>query len=240
VDAILAPEAPKPYTGDPNSENMAAAGGTPLKVRPDQDHGAHCTAHLLMLQVPGFAQSPAGQIVFRHAVEHELWGIWAAQAKLASQAQPPMQFPQPGQQMDPQTENVYAQQTAQAMQAVVEKLKAMTPMPPGMTDPALIQAETNAEEVKLRDEREREKLKNDQIKTVGDQLLKMRTHLDNLALEYEKLTTGVEQDQIALEAQMRTGVADRMSQGLMHQQSLGAQQQAAQMRANQAPKPSPR
>ena len=240
VDSILAPEAPKPYTGDPNSENMAAAGGTPLKVRPDQDHEAHCTAHLLMLQVPGFAQSPTKQIVFRHAVEHELWGIWAAQAQLASQAQPPMQFPQPGEQMDPKMENVYAQQTAQAMQAVVEKLQAMTPMPPGMTDPALIQAETNAEEVKLRDEREREKLKNDQIKTVGDQLLKMRTHLDNLALEYEKLTTGVEQDQIALEAQMRAGVADRVSQASMHQQSLGAQQQAAQIRANQAPKPAPR
>ena len=136
----------------------------------------------------------------------------------------------PGQPMDPQTENIYAQQTAQAMQAVVEKIKALVPMPMGVTDPAMIQAQTNAEDVKLKDEREREKLRNDQMKTVGDQLIKLRTHLDDLALEYEKLTTGVEQDQIALEAQLRTGVAERASQQTMHQQTLGAQAQTAQMR----------
>lgn len=248
AESIMMPDGPQPYTGDPNSENMAAAAGTPLKVRPDQDHDAHCTAHLLMLQVPGFAQSPAGQIVFRHAVEHELWGIWAKRAQeyggmvndpgvgpqLQQKGLPP-QLPPPGQPMPPEMENLFAKQTAEAMQAVVAKIKALAPMPPGMTDPAMIQAQTNAEDVKLKDEREREKLRNDQMKTVGDQILKLRTHLDNIALEYEKLTTGVEQDQIALEAQLRSGVADRASQQTMHQQSLGAQAQAAQMR--QQPRP---
>jgi chaperonin GroES len=242
VDAILMPDPPQPYTGDPNSENMAAASGSQLKVRPDQDHEAHCTAHLLMLQVPGFAQSPAGQVVFRHAVEHELWGIWARSAsELGMAAQNPQvaaemqmrglppQMPMPGQPMPPDMENGFAKKTAAAMQAVVEKIKAMVPLPPGMTDPAMIQAETNAKEVDLRDEREREKIALQAREKDKALLVDQAQHNDKMALEYEKLTTGVEQDQVALEAQLREGVAQRHQQSAMQGQKLNADHAARMM-----------
>lgn len=242
ADAIMQPDGPQPYTGDPNSENMAAAAGTPLKVRPDQDHAAHCMAHLLMLQVPGFAQSPAGQIIFRHAVEHELWGIWAAKAQeFSAMAQNPQvgpqmqqrglppQLPMPGQPMPPDMENAFAQMTAQAMQGVVAKLKSMVPLPPGMNDPAMIQAQTNAEDVKLKDEREREKIAV-QARTEDKKLLVQQAeHADDIALEYEKLTQTEDQNQIALEAQLREGVASRHQQSAMQSQKLGADQAARMM-----------
>lgn len=242
ADAILAPDPPQPYTGDPNSENMAASQGMQLKVRPDQDHEAHCTAHLLMLQIPGFAQSPAGQIVFRHAVEHELWGIWARrageygqmaqnpQAAMAMQQQGmPPQLPPPGQPMPPQMENLFAKQTADAMAKVVEKIKAMVPMPPGMTDPAMVQAETNAKEVDLRDEREREKMALQAREKDKALLVQEAQHADKMALEYEKLTEQADQNQIALEAQLREGVAQRHQQSAMQGQKLNADHAARMM-----------
>lgn len=180
ADELLAPEPPPPYTGDVNSENMRALAGNQLQVRPDQDHESHCMAHLLMLQAPGVMMSPAGQILFRHAVDHELWGIWAKEAQVVQQASQtpnaqmalrqaqamgaqvqPVQLPPPGQPMPPEMERAYDKSTAQAMQAVLAKLKAMIPMPPGQQDPAMVQAQTNAEDVKLKDEREREKLRLD-------------------------------------------------------------------------------
>ena len=242
ADAILTPDPPQPYTGDPNSENMAASQGMQLKVRPDQDHEAHCTAHLLMLQIPGFAQSPAGQIVFRHAVEHEMWGIWSEQAaKYGQMAQDPRtapamqmqglppQLPPPGQPMPPQMENLFAKQTAQAMANVVAKIKAMVPLPPGMTDPAMIQAQTNAEDVKLKDEREREKIAVQAREKDKELLVDQAQHADKIALEYEKLTKQEDQAQLALEAQLREGVAQRHQQSAMQGQKLNADHAARMM-----------
>lgn len=227
AEAIMSPDPPEPYTGDPNSENMAAAMGKPLKVRPDQDHDAHCTAHLLMLQVPGMMMSPAGQILLRHAVDHDLWGIWAEQAAKAQQAQPspevaaqmqamgvqpqPLQFPMPGQPMDPAMENIYAKATAEAMRRVVDKLKAMVAMPPGQQDPAMVQAQTNAEDVKLQDERERIKIALDAKNKAEALAVKERENADRMALEYEKLTAGAEQRQIELEATAREAAMGRLT-----------------------------
>lgn len=227
ADGFMAPDPPKPYTADPNSENLAAMSGKPLAVRPDQDHAAHCTAHLLMLQIPGMMMSPAGQTIFRHAVEHELNGIWQREAQEIAQIDqanpakqqaralgaqvPPLQLPPPGQPMDPALENAYAQKAAQAMSAVVAKIKAMVPMPPGQTDPAMIQAQTNIEDVHLRDQREREKIRLDAEAKARDSAQKAAEHNDTVALEYEKLTADVTSEQMALEQAAREGVMDRIA-----------------------------
>jgi hypothetical protein len=227
TDAFLAQEPPPPYTGDPNSENMAVMQGKQLQARPDQDHESHCTAHLLMLQIPGMMMSPPGQILFKHAVEHELLGIWSTEQQAITQttaANPalrqaqamgaqiqPIQLPPPGQPMPPELENAYAKATATAMQRVVAKLKAMVPMPPGQTDPAMIQAQTNAEDVKMKDSRERMKIAEDAKAKAEATALAARKHADEMALEYEKLTADVTSEQMALEQAAREGAMGRLT-----------------------------
>lgn len=224
TDRLMAPEPPPPFTGDANSENMAAMSGVPLKVRADQDHVAHGDAHLYMLQVPGFMMSPPGQALFKHAVEHELWAIWADEAKNAASAKPrpdiamqmaangippppPMQLPQPGQPMPPEIENAVSAKAAQAMANVVAKLKAMVPMPPGMTDPAMIQAQTNATEVQLKDQRENAKL-------VADQ----QQHNDEMQFDYVKLGVDQQRQQQQDAQRARDAAAGRVTTVLTAQQ----------------------
>ena len=180
-----------------------------------------------MLQIPGMMMSPAGQTLFKHAVEHELYGIWAEQNATLDQmaAQNPKvqqarmmgaqvaapKLPPPGSKLPPEMENEYAKRTAQAMQRVVEKIKALVPMPPGMTDPAMIQAQTNATEVKLQDERDRIEIALKAKQDAEATALKAREHADKMALEYEKLTTNVEQRQVELESAAREGAFNRLT-----------------------------
>lgn len=227
AESVMTPDAPPPYTGDPNSENMAVMEGKQLQARPDQDHEAHCTAHLLMLQIPGMMMSPPGQVLFRHALQHELLGIWTAEQQAIMQtaaANPalrqaqamgaqiqPIQLPPPGQPMPPELENAYAKATATAMQRVVAKLKAMVPMPPGQTDPAMIQAQTNAQDVQMKDSRERMKIAEDAKAKAEANALVARKHEDEMALEYEKLTADVTSEQMALEQAAREGAMGRLT-----------------------------
>lgn len=93
----------------------------------------------------------------------------------------------------------------------------------------MIQAETNAKEVDLRDEREREKIAVQAREKDKALLVDQAQHNDKMALEYEKLTTGVEQDQVALEAQLREGVAQRHQQSAMQGQKISADHAARMM-----------
>ena len=103
------------------------------------------------------------------------------------------------------------------------------PLPPGMTDPALIQAQTNAENVKLKDEREREKIAVQAREKDKELLVDQAQHADKIALEYEKLTKQEDQAQLALEAQLREGVAQRHQQSAMQGQKLNADHAARMM-----------
>ena len=60
-------------------------------------------------------------------------------------------------------------------------------------------------------------------------LVAQAEHADDIALEYEKLTQTEDQTQIALEAQLREGVASRHQQSAMQSLKLGADL-AARMR----------
>lgn len=143
TDSLMTPDPPKPQPADPLTENLAAMQGLPLAVRPDQDHEAHSETHLAFLRLPNAMQQQWFGPILRHAVEHEVWSIWAAMQAAAGTP-----LPQLGQPMPPPVENAFAAFGAVAMQKVLARINAMVPQvtPP---DPAMMQAETNAKEVDL-------------------------------------------------------------------------------------------
>lgn len=145
ADGLMAPAPPKANPADPLTENLAAMQGMPVAVRPDQDHGAHSEAHLAFLGLPNAMQQAWFGPLLRHAVEHEVWSIWAGMQTAVGAQMPPLGKPMP-----PQIENIFAQFAAPAMAKAVARINAMAPQVSTPADPAMIQAETNAEEVRLR------------------------------------------------------------------------------------------
>lgn len=66
------PEAPEPFNNQsPYVENAMLARGAPLAVNGEGDpHLLHLAAHLALLSVPGTSQSPQGQALAVHILEH--------------------------------------------------------------------------------------------------------------------------------------------------------------------------
>lgn len=69
VDQLFPPE-PAPVTADAMAENLAVAGGSPLKAGPGQDHKAHIALHMEMLKLPGMVALPEGVKLVQHVLEH--------------------------------------------------------------------------------------------------------------------------------------------------------------------------
>lgn len=197
-DAILVPDPPQPQPMDPISENLAAMRGMPVAVGPGQDHAAHSAAHLEFLKLPNAMQQQWFGPLLRHTVEHEMNAIWAGAGKLAGQPFPPL-----GQPMPPQVEAIFAKIAAGAMATVVAKINGAMPAPPQPTDPALIQAHTNAEEVRLRDERERIKLGQGEQKLAQDQ----EAHQDKTVFDYTELAA--DQAAAVVQQQVQSQQADQ-------------------------------
>lgn len=142
ADSLMVPDPPKPQPADPLTENLAAMQGMPVATRPDQDHAAHSETHLAFLGLPNAMQQRWFGPLLRHAVEHEVWSIWAA-----TQGNIGAQLPPLGKPMPPQIENIFAQFAAPAMAKAVARINAMAPQIAAPADPAMVQAETNAKEV---------------------------------------------------------------------------------------------
>lgn len=162
ADSLMKQPPPKPKAADPVSENLAVMQGVGITVRPDQDHEAHAATHLEFLKLPNAMQQPWFGPLFRHAIEHEMWAIWkAAAAQFGGRG---VQLPPLGQEMPPDTENAFAMLAPAATRQVVAGIIAATPQIPVAPDPAMVQAQTNATEVQLRDARENRKLGIDEVR----------------------------------------------------------------------------
>jgi hypothetical protein len=101
---------------DPVSEGSALLGGQPVRVYPDQDHGAHLAVHAAWWRVvPQEMRKKIGPMVEAHVAEHYA-ALYRAQMAQAMGIQLPMD----GQELAPEVENQLAQMAAQV---------AVVPMP---------------------------------------------------------------------------------------------------------------
>lgn len=108
---------------DPVSENMSFLTGKPTKAFIQQDHQAHITAHMSLLQDPMImqmlGQSPMGQqmgaAVMAHVAEHM---AFAYRQQIEQQLGVPLTAPD--EEMDPQTEAQLSRLVAQASQKLLQ------------------------------------------------------------------------------------------------------------------------
>lgn len=65
------PAEPEPFNDlDPFVENAVTSRGTPLAVSGQEVHELHIAVHLALLAIPSAAQSPSGQALAQHILEH--------------------------------------------------------------------------------------------------------------------------------------------------------------------------
>lgn len=187
VDLILPPP-PQPQPESPALENARSmvipSGGQPLKVFPDQDHGAHIETHLMFMQLPLVQMSPPVYgVLMSHVLEH---------LSLAAQQQVVLQMQQAGLQI--QLDNTQMQiEVAKAEAAMMQQLMQRL-APPQQGDP-LVQLQQQSLQLKAQEL---------QQKAVADQ--------QRLILDAEKMRNKVAMDREKTQsledvAQLRANVA---------------------------------
>jgi hypothetical protein len=214
---------------DPVSENMSFLTGKPTKAFIYQDHQAHITTHMSMMQDPMImqmmGQNPMAQqmmgAVMAHIAEHM---AFAYRQQIEQQLGVPMTAPD--QELDEQTEvqlsRLVAQAAQQLLQSNVQKAQQQQAQQQAQ-DPALQMAQA---ELQLKAEELRRK--------EADSLRDFQIAQGKLQLEQARL---------ALEAQKKQGEDPRLKAVMaqqdmthkeqMHQQKLRQQQQQAAQRAQQ-------
>ena len=111
-----------PY--DPVSENARMMSGGPIKVFSYQDHEAHISAHMSLMQDPSMQQNPMGkmiqQAVSAHISEHMAHKYRNEAEKLIGQQLPPLDV-QGGKGMPEEMEQQIANKAAQAASQITGK-----------------------------------------------------------------------------------------------------------------------
>lgn len=140
VDELL-PEAPKPVTSDPMTENLAAMRGQQAKAVPQQDHLAHISGHMFYIMNPMILDNPlvpaqALMGVMSHIQEH----LFLYQQKTVGQQTQLLLSQNPGMSPDAAVASAINTTNAQLMQQfqqqisvlaeLQQKIQAKMPPPP--------------------------------------------------------------------------------------------------------------
>ena len=203
---------------DPVSENMSFLTGKPTKAFIYQDHKAHITTHMTMLQDPMImqmmGQSPMAQqmqgAIMAHMAEHM---AFAYRQQIEEQLGVPMTAPD--QELDEQTEvqlsRLVAQAGQQLLQSNMQKAQQMQAQQQAQ-DPALQMAQA---ELQLKQAEMQRKAQNDQM---------------DFQIAQGKLQ--LEQQRLALEAQKGQGEDPRLK-AMKSQQELQHKEQVHQQKLRQ-------
>jgi hypothetical protein len=214
---------------DPVSENMSFLTGKPTKAFIYQDHQAHITTHMTMMQDPMImqmmGQSPMAQqmmgAVMAHIAEHM---AFAYRQQIEQQLGVPMTAPD--QELDEQTEVQLSRLVAQAAQQLLQS---------NMGKAQQQQAQQMAQNPQLQMAQAELQLKAEELKR------KEADSQRDFQIAQGKLQ--IEQARLALEAQRKQGEDPRLKAVMaqqdmthkeqMHQQKMRQQQQQAAQRAQQ-------
>jgi hypothetical protein len=208
---------------DPVSENMSFLTGKPTKAFIYQDHKAHITTHMSMLQDPSImqmmGQSPMAQqmqgAIMAHMAEHM---AFAYRQQIEEQLGVPMTAPD--QELDEQTEvqlsRLVAQAGQQLLQSNMQKAQQQQAQQQAQ-DPALQMAQA---ELQIKQAEVQRKAQNDQME---HQIAQQKLQL--------------EQQRLALEAQKGQGEDPRMKamraqQELQHKEQVHQQKMRQQVQAD--------
>jgi hypothetical protein len=203
---------------DPVSENMSFLTGKPTKAFIYQDHQAHITTHMSMIQDPMImqmmGQSPMAQqmmgAVMAHIAEHM---AFAYRQQIEQQLGVPMTVPD--QELDEQTEVQLSRLVAQAAQQLLQSNMGKAQQQQAQQqaqDPALQMAQA---ELQLKQAEMQRKAQNDQM---------------DFQIAQGKLQ--LEQQRLALEAQKGQGEDPRMK-AMKSQQELQHKEQVHQQKLRQ-------
>jgi hypothetical protein len=203
---------------DPVSENMSFLTGKPTKAFIYQDHKAHITTHMSMLQDPMImqmmGQSPMAQqmqgAIMAHMAEHM---AFAYRQQIEEQLGVPMTAPD--QELDEQTEVQLSRLVAQAAQQLLQSNSGKAQQQQAQQqsqDPAMQMAQA---ELQLKQAEMQRKAQNDQM---------------DFQIAQGKLQ--LEQQRLALEAQKNQGEDPRMK-SMRAQQELQQKEQIHQQKLRQ-------
>jgi hypothetical protein len=214
---------------DPVSENMSFLTGKPTKAFIYQDHQAHITTHMSMMQDPMImqmmGQSPMAQqmmgAVMAHIAEHM---AFAYRQQIEEQLGVPMTAPD--QELDEQTEVQLSRLVAQAAQQLLQS---------NMGKAQQQQAQQMAQNPQLQMAQAELQLKAEELKRKeADSLRDFQIAQAKLELEKARLAVDAQKKQ-GEDPRLKAAMAqqDMMHKEQTHQQKMRQQQQQAAQRAQQ-------
>jgi hypothetical protein len=214
---------------DPVSENMSFLTGKPTKAFIYQDHQAHITTHMSMMQDPMImqmmGQSPMAQqmmgAVMAHIAEHMAFSY---RQQIEEQLGVPMTAPD--QELDEQTEVQLSRLVAQAAQQLLQS---------NMGKAQQQQAQQMAQNPQLQMAQAELQLKAEELKRKeADSLRDFQIAQAKLELEKARLAVDAQKKQ-GEDPRLKAAMAqqDMMHKEQTHQQKLRQQQQQAAQRAQQ-------
>lgn len=218
------PEPPEPVHADPFTETVAALKGSQLAMDPGDPHELHVQAHAIVAILPGVGQSPGGQALILHALEHAAAAALAA-TNQAVQVQ--------GQALMAGAE-VDAMQPASAGMELWSRLVAM--IAPALQPPDPTQGLIEVERAKVEAKKEEVAVK--ATTEIALDREKMRNDLEVLEAETEAKKEIVAAQLVAKVQTAREGNAsqERIAAARVQGQRATSADRAAQLRALNADK----